>query len=100
LIQLYKSVSSVLNQEVSGDNGNRSLHKDSKKELREVMLTALSTVNVTSLHTALEMSEVLNDITVKSEELSSSAQVEAMSVLRDVSQSLLTISNEQDHAKE
>ncbi|PIO34793.1 hypothetical protein AB205_0184280 [Aquarana catesbeiana] len=68
--------------------------------MREVMLTALSTVNVTSLHTALEMSEVLKDITVKSEELSSSAQVEAMSVLRDVSQSLLTISDEQDHAKE
>ncbi|XP_040185090.1 polycystic kidney disease protein 1-like 2 [Rana temporaria] len=100
LIQLYKSVSSVLNQEVPGDNGDRSLNKDNKKELREVMLTALSTVNVTSLHTALEMSEVLKDITVKSEELSSSAQVEAMSVLRDVSQSLLTISDEQDHAKE
>nr|DBA16985.1 TPA: hypothetical protein GDO54_002506 [Pyxicephalus adspersus] len=100
LIQLYKSVSSVLNKEIPGENGNTSLNKDNKKELREVMLAALSTVNVTSLHTALEMSEVLKDITVKSKELSASAQVEAMTVLRDVSQSLILLSNEQDQAKE
>ncbi|XP_044125233.1 polycystic kidney disease protein 1-like 2 [Bufo gargarizans] len=97
LIQLYKSVSSVLNQEAP-DGG--SLQAGNKKELREVMITALSAVNVTTLHTALEMSEVLKDITMRSEELSSSAQVEAISVLRDVSQSLLTVSNEQDPTKE
>ncbi|KAM4017468.1 polycystin-1-like protein 2 [Anomaloglossus baeobatrachus] len=100
LIQLYKSVSSVLNREVQEENRNVSLQPDSKKELREVMITALSTVNVTTLHTALEMSEVLKDITMRSEELSSSAQMEAISVLRDVSQSLLTISSEQDPTKE
>ncbi|XP_068117923.1 polycystin-1-like protein 2 [Hyperolius riggenbachi] len=100
LIQLYKSVSSVLNQETTGNDLSTSQQKDSKKELREVMLTALSSVNVTSLHTALEMSEVLKDITMKSEELSASAQVDAISVLRDVSHSLLTVSNEQDQSKE
>ncbi|XP_056382167.1 polycystic kidney disease protein 1-like 2 [Hyla sarda] len=100
LIQLYKSVSSVLNQKAMKDNQNVSLQADNKKELREVMITALSTVNVTTLHTALEMSEVMKDITMRSEELSSSAQMEAISVLRDVSQSLLTISNEQDPTKE
>ncbi|XP_069594519.1 polycystin-1-like protein 2 [Ranitomeya imitator] len=100
LIQLYKSVSSVLNREVQGENHNVSLQADNKKELREVMITALSAVNVTTLHTALEMSEVLKDITMRSEELSSSAQVEAISVLRDVSQSLLAISHEQDPTKE
>ncbi|XP_063800339.1 polycystin-1-like protein 2 [Pseudophryne corroboree] len=99
LMQLYKSVSSVLNQEAPVDNRNVSLQRD-KKELREVMLTALSAVNVTSLHTALQMSEVLKDITLRSEELSSSAQVEAMTVLKDVSHSLLTINNEQDQTKE
>ncbi|KAM9302054.1 polycystin-1-like protein 2 [Gastrophryne carolinensis] len=98
LIQLYKSVSSVLNQEVLEDY--TSLEKDNKKELRETMLTALSAVKVTSLHAALEMSEVLNDITMKSEELSSSAQVEALSVLRDVSQSLVSLANEENQAKE
>ncbi|XP_069822091.1 polycystin-1-like protein 2 [Dendropsophus ebraccatus] len=100
LIQLYKSVSSVLNQEPPKDNHNVSMQAENKKELREVMITALSAVNVTTLRTALEMSEVLKDITMRSEELSSSAQVEAISVLRDVSQSLLTISNEQDATKE
>ncbi|XP_075692927.1 polycystin-1-like protein 2 [Rhinoderma darwinii] len=100
LIQLYKSVSSVLNQEALKDHHNLSLQADNKKELREVMITALSAVNVTTLHTALEMSEVLKDITMRSEELSSSAQVDAISLLRDVSQSLLTISNEQDPTKE
>lgn len=44
-------------------------------KLRELMLTTLSAVNVTSLHTALKMSEVLKEITYRSEELSSSAQV-------------------------
>ncbi|XP_071973672.1 polycystin-1-like protein 2 isoform X2 [Engystomops pustulosus] len=100
LIQLYKSVSSVLNQEALKDNHNLSLQADNKKEMRKVMITALSAVNVTTLNTALAMSEVLKDITMKSEELSSAAQVEAISVLRDVSQSLLTISSGQDSTKE
>ncbi|MEE6499912.1 hypothetical protein FKM82_003634 [Ascaphus truei] len=99
LIQLYKSVSSLLNQELLGDSPRPSLQRDTKKELREVMLTALSAVNVTSMHTALEMSEVLKDITFRSEELSSSAQVEASSALNDVSKSLLTVSSEADQTR-
>ncbi|CAH2282543.1 polycystic kidney disease 1-like 2 [Pelobates cultripes] len=74
LIQLYKSVSSVLNQEMPAFRQNSSWQRDNNKELREIMLTTLSAVNVTSLQTALEMSEVLKDLTWRSEELSASAQ--------------------------
>ncbi|KAM4723032.1 polycystin-1-like protein 2 [Rhinophrynus dorsalis] len=95
LIQLYKSVSSVLNQNTE----SHSLQTDTKKQLREVMLVALSAVNVTTMHTALEMSEALKDITMKSEELSSSAQEEASNVLKDVSESLLTVSGEPDQTR-
>uniref|UniRef100_A0A8C4TYZ8 Polycystic kidney disease protein 1-like 2 n=1 Tax=Falco tinnunculus TaxID=100819 RepID=A0A8C4TYZ8_FALTI len=44
-------------------------------KLRGLMLTTLSVVNVTSMQTALKMSEVLQEITYRSEELSVSAQV-------------------------
>uniref|UniRef100_A0A8D0GTB2 Polycystin 1 like 2/pseudo n=1 Tax=Sphenodon punctatus TaxID=8508 RepID=A0A8D0GTB2_SPHPU len=47
----------------------------SHPQLRELMLTTLSSVNVTSMQTALKMSEVLKEITYRSEELSASAQV-------------------------
>ncbi|XP_066494065.1 polycystin-1-like protein 2 [Tiliqua scincoides] len=96
LFQLYKSVSSALNQETKGESINSSLRTDTRKELRELMLTTLSTVNVTSMETALKMSEVLQEITYKSEELSSSAQVEAGSTLKDVSESLLIMNSEDD----
>ncbi|OCT84402.1 hypothetical protein XELAEV_18022555mg [Xenopus laevis] len=99
LIQLYKSVSSVLNQIIPGDIATYSLQTEDKKELREVMLTALSAVNITSLHTALEMSEVLKDLTTRNEELSASAQVEASNALKGLSESLLTVSNEADDTR-
>uniref|UniRef100_A0A8C5N1V4 Polycystin 1 like 2/pseudo n=1 Tax=Leptobrachium leishanense TaxID=445787 RepID=A0A8C5N1V4_9ANUR len=99
LIQLYKSVSSVLNLEGPGAGQDLPRHSDNRKEIREVMLSALSAVNVTSMQTALEMSEVLKDITWRSEELSSSAQVEASSSLKDVSGSLLTMSSESDQTR-
>uniref|UniRef100_A0A8C3E180 Polycystin 1 like 2/pseudo n=1 Tax=Corvus moneduloides TaxID=1196302 RepID=A0A8C3E180_CORMO len=44
-------------------------------KLRGLMLTTLSVVNITSMQTALKMSEVLKEITYRSEELSVSAQV-------------------------
>ncbi|XP_053127311.1 polycystic kidney disease protein 1-like 2 [Hemicordylus capensis] len=94
LFQLYKSVSSVLNQETKEESVNSSLRTDMRKELRELMLTTLSTVNVTSMQTALKMSEVLKDITYRSEELSSSAQVEAGATLKEVSESLLIVNTE------
>lgn len=43
------------------------------------MLTSLSAVNITSMQTALKMSEVLKEITYRSEELSVSAQVRSNS---------------------
>ncbi|KAL8195182.1 UNVERIFIED_CONTAM: hypothetical protein K2H54_047650 [Gekko kuhli] len=94
LFQLYKSVSSVLNQETKEESINSSLRTDTRKELRELMLTTLSAVNVTSMQTALKMSEVLKEITYRSEELSSSAQVEAGNTLKDVSESLLIVTPE------
>ncbi|NXG73156.1 PK1L2 protein, partial [Baryphthengus martii] len=94
LFQLYKSVTSVLNQESQEESSNRSLQTNTRKELRGLMLTTLSAVNVTSMQTALKMSEVLKEITHRSEELSVSAQVEASHTLKDVSASLLTVNAE------
>ncbi|KAM6380599.1 polycystin-1-like protein 3 [Pluvialis apricaria] len=94
LLQLYKSVISVLNQETQEESFNVSLQTDTRKELRGLMLTTLSAVNVTSVQTALKMSEVLKEITYRSEELSVSAQVEASNTLKDVSASLLTVNTE------
>ncbi|KAM3828793.1 polycystin-1-like protein 3 [Vipera latastei] len=101
LFQLYKSVSSVLNQETKEATFNSPLQTDTRKELRELMLTTLSAINVTSMQTALKMSEVLKEITYRSKELSSSAQVEASHTLRSVSESLLVVDTEdgEDHLK-
>ncbi|NWT18612.1 PK1L2 protein, partial [Vireo altiloquus] len=94
LFQLYKSVTSVLNQQIQEESFNMSLQKNTRKELRGLMLTTLSVVNITSMQTALKMSEVLKEITYRSEELSVSAQVEASSTLKHVSASLLTVNTE------
>ncbi|NXK49451.1 PK1L2 protein, partial [Chauna torquata] len=94
LFQLFKSVTSVLNRETNEENFNIPLQTDIRKELRGLMLTTLSAVNVTSVQTALKMSEVLKEITFRSEELSVSAQVEASNTLKDVSASLLTVNAE------
>ncbi|NXX88600.1 PK1L2 protein, partial [Centropus bengalensis] len=94
LFQFYKSVTSVLNQDAQGESFNTSLPTDTRKELRGLMLTTLSAVNVTSVQTALQMSEVLKEITSRSEELSVSAQVDASNTLKDVSASLLSVNTE------
>ncbi|XP_057257928.1 polycystic kidney disease protein 1-like 3 [Pezoporus wallicus] len=94
LFQLYKSVTSILNQESQEESFNVSLQTNTRKELRGLMLTTLSAVNVTSMKTALKMSEVLKEITYRSEELSVSAQVEASNILKAVSTSLLTVNTE------
>ncbi|NXS56995.1 PK1L2 protein, partial [Brachypteracias leptosomus] len=94
LFQLYKSVTSVLNQETQEESFNLSLQMNTRKELRGLMLTTLSAVNVTSMQTALQMSEVLKELTHRSEELSVSAQVEASNTLKDVSASLLSVNAE------
>ncbi|KAJ7426456.1 polycystic kidney disease protein 1-like 2 [Willisornis vidua] len=76
LFQLYKSVTSVLNQQTQEESFNMSLHTNTRKEA------------------ALKMSEVLKEITYRSEELSVSAQVEASNTLKDVSASLLAVNTE------
>ncbi|XP_033373170.1 polycystic kidney disease protein 1-like 2 [Parus major] len=94
LFQLYKSVTSVLNQQIQEESFNMSLQTNTRKELRGLMLTTLSVVNITSMQTALKMSEVLKEITYRSEELSVSAQVEASNTLKHVSASLLAVNTE------
>ncbi|NXH50699.1 PK1L2 protein, partial [Dicaeum eximium] len=94
LFQLYKSVTSVLNQQIQEESFNMSLQTNTRKELRGLMLTTLSVVNITSMQTALKMSEVLKEITYRSEELSVPAQVEASNTLKHVSASLLAVSTE------
>ncbi|XP_048173025.1 polycystic kidney disease protein 1-like 2 isoform X3 [Corvus hawaiiensis] len=94
LFQLYKSVTSVLNQQIQEESFNMSLQTNTRKELRGLMLTTLSVVNITSMQTALKMSEVLKEITYRSEELSVSAQVEASHTLKHVSASLLAVNTE------
>ncbi|NWX26062.1 PK1L2 protein, partial [Notiomystis cincta] len=94
LFQLYKSVTSVLNQQFQEESFNMSLQTNTRKELRGLMLTTLSVVNITSMQTALKMSEVLKEITHRSEELSVSAQVEASNTLKHISASLLTVNTE------
>ncbi|NWI42071.1 PK1L2 protein, partial [Picathartes gymnocephalus] len=98
LFQLYKSVTSVLNQQIQEESFNMSLQTNTRRELRGLMLTTLSVVNITSMQTALKMSEVLKEITYRSEELSVSAQVEASNTLKHVSASLLTVNT--DHSKD
>ncbi|KAM4640248.1 polycystin-1-like protein 3 [Amazona ochrocephala] len=94
LFQLYKSVTSILNEENQEESFNMSLQTNTRQELRGLMLTTLSAVTVTSMQTALKMSEVLKEITYRSEELSVSAQVEASNILKGVSASLLTVNTE------
>ncbi|NXL78960.1 PK1L2 protein, partial [Leptocoma aspasia] len=94
LFQLYKSVTSVLNQQIQEESFNMSLQTNTRKELRGLMLTTLSAVNITSMQTALKMSEVLKEITYRSEELSVPAQVDASNTLKHVSASLLAVNTE------
>uniref|UniRef100_U3JWH1 Polycystin 1 like 2/pseudo n=1 Tax=Ficedula albicollis TaxID=59894 RepID=U3JWH1_FICAL len=98
LFQLYKSVTSVLNQQLQEESFNIILFLcliiPFHPKLRGQMLTTLSVVNITSMQTALKMSEVLKEITYRSEELSVSAQVEASNTLKHVSASLLAVNTE------
>ncbi|XP_038662286.1 polycystic kidney disease protein 1-like 2 [Scyliorhinus canicula] len=91
LIQLFESVSSILNQEArTGAVGELAL--EDKKELRETMLSNLSVVDVSSLHKAVEVSEVLKQLTHRTDELTSTSQLEASSTLLNMGKSLLTLS--------
>ncbi|KAK9392829.1 polycystic kidney disease protein 1-like 2 [Crotalus adamanteus] len=83
------------------NNYGHIVYSNATVRLRELMLTTLSGVNLTSMQTALKMSEVLKEITYRSKELSSSAQVEASHTLKSVSESLLVVDTEdgEDHLK-
>ncbi|XP_078256897.1 polycystin-1-like protein 2 [Rhinoraja longicauda] len=94
LIRLFESVSSVLNQE-AGTGGSGTLALTDKKQLREMMLSNLADVEVSSLHRVLEVSEVLKQLTHWSNELTSTSQLEASTTLQNVGVSLLTVGNEE-----
>ncbi|XP_078399147.1 polycystin-1-like protein 2 [Cetorhinus maximus] len=99
LIQLFESVSSVLNQEArAGAMGK--LAPEDKKQLRETMLSNLSVVDVSSLHKAVEVSEVLKQLTHRPDELTSTSQLEASSTLLNMGKSLLTLSAVDDEDPE
>ncbi|XP_042196318.1 polycystic kidney disease protein 1-like 2 [Callorhinchus milii] len=100
LIQLFESVSSVLNQEINtGDTGSLTL--DDRKQLREMMLLNMFTVDVISFHTVLEVSEVLKQITHRPEELNAKAQLQANTILLNMAKSLLTltVADDKDYDK-
>ncbi|XP_048461922.1 polycystic kidney disease protein 1-like 2 [Rhincodon typus] len=56
------------------------------------MLSNLSVVDVSSLHEAVQVSEVLKQLTYKADELTSTSQLEASSTLLNMGKSLLTFS--------
>ncbi|XP_072452062.1 polycystin-1-like protein 2 [Chiloscyllium punctatum] len=99
LIQLFESVSSELNQDASAGIMGK-LAREDKKQLRETMLSNLSVVDVSSLHMAVQVSEVLKQLTYKSDELTSTSQLEASSTLLNTGKSLLTFSVEDDEDPE
>ncbi|XP_069755542.1 polycystin-1-like protein 2 [Narcine bancroftii] len=92
IIQLFESVSSMLNQDdLEGNPDELSLID--KKQLRETMLSNLSLVEVSSLHRVLEISDVLKQLTNWSNELTSTSQLQASATLQNVGISLLTEGN-------
>ncbi|XP_076989221.1 polycystin-1-like protein 2 isoform X2 [Tamandua tetradactyla] len=94
IIQLAKSLSSMLNQEHQGEGSRQLLRMDTRKKVREWVLGSLSAVT-----TALEemqgvqgLAEALREVTRHSEELTPSAQREASHALLHASETLLAAS--------
>nr|XP_057945528.1 polycystin-1-like protein 2 isoform X3 [Doryrhamphus excisus] len=92
--QIVSSVADVLNTETDEDQ------KDARKKLREQMLTKMTTVLLDSpTNTSQEVqvtARAVVGLTQRSDELSTSAQEEASSLLVDLSSSLNTISVHQE----
>ncbi|XP_064129817.1 polycystin-1-like protein 2 [Loxodonta africana] len=77
LLQLTKSVSSVLNQEYLGNSFGKLLEMDTRKKVREYVLGSLSAIATTleEIQTVQRLAEMLREVTYHSEELTPLAQV-------------------------
>ncbi|XP_028812272.1 polycystic kidney disease protein 1-like 2 isoform X2 [Denticeps clupeoides] len=89
LAQIFKSVCNTLNEK------STDIHKkDAKKKLREQMLSTMSaaiqSAPIWSCDEFRAVAESVTEITLQNNELTPIAQVEASSILNDLSNSLLT----------
>ncbi|XP_043937521.1 polycystic kidney disease protein 1-like 2 [Protopterus annectens] len=87
LMQLYMAVSSILKEETA-------IEPNTKKQVKEEMLSDLPAINVSSIQTAQSVSTVLEEITQNPDELSPTAQLEASNTLISLSGSLLALQTE------
>ncbi|XP_072487409.1 polycystin-1-like protein 2 [Notamacropus eugenii] len=97
LIQLSKTVSSVLNLGCQDEGFLPSLRASPAQEVRELILRTLASIPADEMPLALGMAEALKDVTFRHEELSPIAQMVASHVLWNISKSLATgISSPED----
>ncbi|XP_020848314.2 polycystin-1-like protein 2 [Phascolarctos cinereus] len=90
LIQLSKSMSSVLNLGGQDEGSPPSLRASSAQEVRELILRTLASIPADEMQLVLGMAEALKDVTFRHEELSPLAQLVASHMLRNISKSLAT----------
>ncbi|XP_008584536.1 PREDICTED: polycystic kidney disease protein 1-like 2 isoform X1 [Galeopterus variegatus] len=94
LLQLAKSLSSLLNQECQGQNSRQPPSMDTRRKVRERLLGLLSavTTSLEDVQRVWGLAEVLREVTHRSEELTGLAQREASQTLELASEALLTVS--------
>ncbi|XP_048210684.1 polycystic kidney disease protein 1-like 2 [Perognathus longimembris pacificus] len=94
LLQLARSVSSMLNQEDLGQDSGQLLTADTRQKVREHVLQSLSMVigSLEDMQSVQRLAEVLRELTSLHEELTPSSQWMASQALQQASEVLLTAS--------